>query len=122
MASTSRDDRLRDACKRGDLAVVQQMLAASDDAQEPEAEAEQGVGRQGLLLACASGHVAVAELLLQYGVDVDAAGANGWTALMAAAMGNRGDTVELLLHNQTSNAPTATRRCYWPVSLGDWRP
>ncbi|CAK8994193.1 unnamed protein product [Durusdinium trenchii] len=53
--------------------------------------------RDGLVLAASCGHLEVVRLLLEAGVDKDAADTDGWTALHIAAENGHSEVVRLLL-------------------------
>ena len=59
-----------------------------------------------LMAAAGAGHLPVVAALLEAGVDVNAAGENGWTALMMAAQSGHVAMVEELLEADADNDAT----------------
>ena len=83
------------AAKAGDIDTIQEYIdkGFSVDEKSPH------VGDTALLLATASGHRDIVELLLEHGANVDVQDNYGTTALMAAANRGNRDMVELLLEH-----------------------
>jgi ankyrin repeat protein len=63
-------------------------------------------GTRPLMMACTLGHVAVVELLLDRGAQLNAARADGLTALGAAASGKHSELVKLLLARGAKLGPS----------------
>ena len=87
--------RLLDASARGDAAAVEALLGAGVHPNVAAADAHGGL--HPLHLAAREGHTSIVELLLQNGVDVNAATASGRTALHYAAQRGRVEVARLLL-------------------------
>lgn len=93
---------LLEASQRGHEGVVRVLLqhGAVPDPRGDDRDEEGGAdeyGRSALVCACLGGHIGVVKELLQAGADVCAKGRLGYTSLVAACSGNRGDIVALLL-------------------------
>ena len=74
------NEDLINAAGRGELAIVEALLAKGTDVQ-----ARDNHGRTALMLASLNGHLVVVQALLAKGADVQAKSTNGNTALMAAS-------------------------------------
>ncbi len=96
---------LAEAAGLGRLDLVQGVL--SEGAAKDEME-------QGFLLACEYGHNRVIEWLVAHGVDKGTRSRDGQTGLHMAAIGCRGDTVELLLR---LGLPSEARNGYGATAL-----
>jgi len=105
-AFEGRTSRFHDLVEKGDLAEVQQFLAAGHHPDERDA------GRGGttaLLLACRRGHIEIAQLLIQKGASLESSGAWGYTPLMYASVFGHLEVVALLLSHGADVAPTDQR-------------
>ena len=85
------------AARRGDVGVLQQLLAQGADADRPDT-----TGKTVLSLAASLGRTEIVRALLKHGVNTDSADRNGQTALMLAARGGHGKAVEALLATDPS--------------------
>lgn len=68
-----------------------------DEDECPEYMEPESFGNDALLYAAYYNRVEIAELLLEYGADVNSVDIDGWTSLMKSAMGGYLDMVKLLL-------------------------
>lgn len=93
--STSRSGRtpLHAAAAQGHLDVVRCLIEAGAD----PCMASSPSGQTPLISACSAGQAAVAQYLMSQGANVNAARANGVTALYVSAYGGFGDLVRVLL-------------------------
>lgn len=93
------------AANRGDLAVVEALLAAGADV-----KATNRYGVTALALACIGGNAAVVERLVKAGADPKATTAGGVTPLMTAARSGGADVIKVLLrYGANVNAAEQTR-------------
>lgn len=83
---------LMHACRHGELAHVQAILAAGALLDLCNSD-----GNTALWLACYANHVIVIELLIKHGVDLNNQNDNGATALLYAASAGRTESVKCLL-------------------------
>ncbi|XP_015606320.1 ankyrin repeat domain-containing protein 6 isoform X3 [Cephus cinctus] len=107
-------EKVREASARGDAVRLARLL---DDGIKPLADEH---ARSPLLLAAAGGHVVCCEILIQRGVDVNAADSSGVTPLQRAAAEGHLDVVELLLkhgadigHQDTVHENSALHEASW---------
>jgi ankyrin repeat protein len=106
---------LHRAAERGDLAGLEQLLAAGGDANGPDED-----GKRPLHWAKSAD---VARLLLRFGADVTAASTVGYTALHSAVRTGRAGVVQVLLgHGADVNAkPPGYRLTPLHVAVDDGR-
>ena len=76
---------------KGDLEAVKRLIDA-----KVSIDSDHYYGTP-LKLACANGHIKIAELLIAKGADMNAGGNEGGTALHGAAIGGHKEIVELLI-------------------------
>jgi ankyrin repeat protein len=86
-------DKLCDASARGDLERVRVLLTEGADLETTTDPA----GATPLLLACANGHLRVAELLIEKGADVQARNTSRQNALTLAAQGGHRQLADYLM-------------------------
>ncbi|MDP6438703.1 MAG: ankyrin repeat domain-containing protein, partial [Candidatus Brocadiia bacterium] len=112
-----RDGEIHEAVESGDIARVQELLAAT-----PGLVNARGATRQTPLhVAAFEGQSEIAELLVARGADVDAKSWTGETPLARAALFVRMEIAELLLENGADvNARNVTGMTplHWAVYLG----
>ena len=93
--SKQNDNAFFSACKKGDLAALQEILR-----QGVSVNAVNDDGNTGLILAAQKGHTEAVRLLLKAGADVNLANKeDGQTALLQACWDGHGETLRLLLEN-----------------------
>lgn len=90
MATAQQNEKLAEACKTGNLALVQQMLADGADLDPPARNTPVFYAAQG-------GHIDMLKWLLAQGGKVDGLNGKNSTPLMAAAEQGRLEAVKILL-------------------------
>ncbi|EHK16129.1 uncharacterized protein TRIVIDRAFT_228060 [Trichoderma virens Gv29-8] len=96
VAATTNDDewiQLITVSSRGDLNAAQQLLFAGVEADCRDIR----FGRTALSWACAGGHKAIVQLLLDADVDVNSQDNDGWTSMQWASERGHEDLVRLML-------------------------
>ncbi|PSK36145.1 hypothetical protein B9Z65_5960 [Elsinoe australis] len=83
------------AIKNSQLEVVQTLLAKKDVV---DIEARDQYSMRPLHMACKSGNIAVIELLLKHGADIESVMPPGWTPLLWACSAGQYNVAELLLN------------------------
>lgn len=84
--NTTNQDKFLQACKEGDEEAVLKLIVADDvniKAVDPTS------GSTALHVAVDEGHTRIVEILIHYGLDVNAVNYEGQTALMLAAKGGK---------------------------------
>jgi ankyrin repeat protein len=88
---------LFDAVEADDRSLVQTLVAEGADVNVRDPRSPMFDGATPLTLAAEGGRVAMTNLLLKLGADVDARSASGWTALMRACNAGQLETARILL-------------------------
>ena len=100
---------LQDAAYKGDIRTMTKLIDDGADINESSA------GGPALLYACYTCQLEAVKLLLGRGASVNAAGANNWTAMHAAAWGGCNDVIRLLIDRGVGIDPVDSRG-YSPLS------
>ena len=113
-------DRLRTACKDGDVEIVEKLLKAHPALVKANYKAQGG--DTVLFVAAANGRLEVAKTLLKHKSDVNARDNNGNTPLIAASRTEQREVVEHLLANGANvNAAgdTGLTPLHWFATYGN---
>jgi uncharacterized protein len=109
-ALASAGEPIFDAAAKGDVAAMEQLLAAGtavDSRDQDQATP--------LIAAALGGQVEAAKLLLSKGADVMARNSGGFTPLHAAAYGGSAEVAALLLDNKAARDDTANKAGTTPL-------
>jgi ankyrin repeat protein len=83
--NTTNQEELFKACVVGDEEAVRRLIVADD----VNFKAVDPTGSSALHVAADNGHTKIVEILIHYGIDINAANNEGQTALMLATRGGK---------------------------------
>ena len=95
-AKESREDKLINAVKNGDLESVEDLIAEGADL---DLEAKDDNDMTALMIAAKKGYTDIVSRLINSGANIDAKDRYNWTALFNAVDGGHAETVKLLIAN-----------------------